>query len=138
MGKARKKEYELEVYFPQTPSDLENVLKSQSFEVKGDLSITEAQLAPFGCWKKWKSEVYVCSNLPVKINYFIDDGMSLSSTVDDRTGNWCQLNARLIISMPSKGFTQEMMEKQETIGSLLRDKYHALLYDPQFKMELVD
>jgi hypothetical protein len=138
MGKARKKEYELEVYFPQVPSELEEFLHSQGFETKGDLPVNEAQLEPLGCWKSWKGEVYVYSNLSVKINYFIEEGMSLPSTIADRKGNWCQLYARLIISTPSKGFTQEMMEMQETIGRLLRDKYHALLYDPQFKMEVED
>jgi hypothetical protein len=136
MGKARKKEYELHLYFREPPSELKEVLKSQGFERMEKLSENETELAPLGCWKKWKSEVYVCSNLAVNVNYFTDDGMSLSSTIADRKDNWCQVAARLIVSMPSKSFTQEMMEKQEEIGRILRDRYHALLYDPQFQMEV--
>lgn len=136
MGKPKKKEYELEVYFPQVPPDLEEVLHSHGFERKGELSESETSLNPLGCWKSWREEAYTHRELTVKINYFTAIGMSPSSTIADRKNNWCNLSARLIISTPSKSFAQEAIEKQEEMGRILRDRYHARLYDPQFMVEV--
>lgn len=136
MSKARKKEYELEVYFRELPSDLEEVLRLQGFERKGELSKSETALNPFGCWKSWKGEAYAHRELTVIINYFTENGTSLSGTIAGRKDNWCNLPARLIISMPCKRFSQEAIEKQEEIGRVLRDRYRALLYDPQFMIEV--
>ncbi len=138
MGKAKKKEYELQMYFSQVPPDLEEVLRSHGFERSERLPESETALSPFVCWKSWREEEYTHRELGVKINYFTENGMSPSNTIADRKNNWCNLSARLVISMPSKRFAQEVMEKQEEVGRILRDRYRALLYDPQFMIEVED
>lgn len=140
MSKFKKKEYELEVYFPQVPPDLEDVLKSHGFQRKGDLSEREIESNNSRCWKNWKGERYICREYAsqVIIHYFTTNGSLKIDYPINPEERWCKLPARLIVSMPSKGFAQEAMEKQEEIGRILRDRYHALLYDPQFKMEVED
>ncbi len=136
MSKPKKKEYELQVYFREPPSDLEEVLHSQGFERSEGLPESKTALSNLSCWKSWREEAYTHGELAVMINYFTENGLSLSSTIADRKNNWCNLPARLVISTPCKSFTQEAMEKQEEIGRILRDRYHALLYDPQFMIEV--
>ena len=140
MSKPKKKEYELEVYFPEVPSDLEEVLKSQGFERNGELSEREIEFNFSGCWKRWKGEKYICHEhaSQIFINYFTTDGSLKTDYPINPKERWCELPARLIVSIPCKRFTQEAMEKQEEVGRILRDRYHALLYDPQFKMEVED
>ncbi len=138
MSKAKKKEYELEVYFSQVPSDLEEVLKSHGFQREGELSERETESNNPECRKKWKGERYIfreCAS-QVIVYYFTTDGSLKVDYPINPEERWCKLPARLIVSTPSKRFTQEAIEKQEEIGRILRDRYHALLYDPQFKIEV--
>ncbi len=140
MSKPKKKEYELEVYFSQVPSDLEDVLKSHGFERNGELSERETESNNLRCWKRWNEETYICRKYAsqVIIHYFTTDGSLKINYPINPEERWCELPARLIISIPNKRFSQEAMEKQEEIGRILRDRYHALLYDPQFMIEVED